>query len=35
MVALKGPVVTELTTIIFATIMLKEHLYGVVMVMLQ
>jgi len=36
MVALKGPVVTRLTTIIYyATLMLKERLCDVIMVMLQ
>jgi len=35
MVALKGPVVTELTTIIYVTLMLKERLCDVIMVILQ
>jgi len=32
MVALKGPVVTELTTIIYATLMLKQRLCDVILV---
>ena len=35
MVALKGPVITKLTTIIYTTLMIKEHLCDVIMVMLQ
>jgi len=35
MVVLKGPIVTELTTSIYATLMLKERLCDVIMVMLQ
>jgi len=35
MVALKGPVVTELTTIIYVTLMLKEHLCDVIIVKMQ
>jgi len=35
MVVLKGPVVTELTTIIYATLKLKERICDVIMVMLQ
>ena len=34
-VALKGPLSIELTTIIYATLMLKQHLCDVLMVMLQ
>jgi len=33
--ALKGPVVIELTTIIYATLMLEERLSDVIMIMLQ
>jgi len=35
MVALKGPVVTDLTTIIYATLMLEERLCDVIMVILE
>jgi len=35
MVALKGQVVTELTIVIYATLMLKERLCDVIMVVLQ
>jgi len=35
MVVLKGPVVTELTTIIYARLMLKERLCDVIMGILQ
>jgi len=35
MVALNGPVVKELTTIIYATLMLKQRHCEVIMVMLQ
>jgi len=35
MVALKGPVATELTTIVYATLMRKERLCDVIVVVLQ
>jgi len=35
MVALKGSVVTDLTTIIYATLMLKKRICDVIMVILE
>jgi len=34
-IALRGPVVTELTTIIYETLMVNERLCDVIMIMLQ